>query len=111
MRLLLRIDNKKTALLLNDARKARHLNQSQLALVTKLNQSQVCRILTGKFKRRSRGLNALCNYLDVKPVTRNGIKSLSKYPELATCLSEVLDGSRKRERAIVRLVKSACTLA
>ena len=111
MRTFLRIDNTKTALLLNQARKSRGLNQSQLAHKIKLNQAQVCRILSGKFQRPSKGLYALCAYLNVKPVTRKHIRSLSHYPELATCLSDVLDGSRKRERALVRLVQSARTFA
>jgi transcriptional regulator with XRE-family HTH domain len=107
----LRIDNRKTAHLLEQARKARNLNQSELAKAIDLNQGQVNRILLAKFVRASKGMNALCAYLDVKPVMRKGVKSLAEYPDLATCLSDVLDGTKRRTRAVVSLLKSARKLA
>ena len=110
MREIYRIDKKKTAELLDRARKAKGLTQSKLANEIKVSQEQISRILKGKIKRPAKGLDALCAYLGVKIVMRSEIASLSGYPELADCLSDVLDGSRKRERALIRLVKSARTL-
>jgi len=76
-----------------------------------MDQSQVSRLLHGHFERQAKGLNALCRFLKVKPVFRDDAISLSNYPDLADCLSDVLDGSKKRELAVVRLVKTATKLA
>jgi DNA-binding Xre family transcriptional regulator len=106
-----RIDNIKTARLLANAVRANGVQQGVLSNKTGLNQSQISRLLSGKFQRRSKGLNALCAFLKVKPVLNNSAISLSGYPDLAICLDEILDGSRNRERAVVRLLKSARRLA
>jgi len=107
MRQLKRIDNKKTAILLKAAFQTSGVRQAHLSYQTKLHQSQISRLLKGKFQRSSRGLYALCTYLKVEPVFRDGLISLKGYPDLADCLSEVLDGSRKKERAVIELLKSA----
>ena len=106
-----RIHNKKTAERLQKAFRACGLLQAELAENSRINQSQVSRLLNGRFERRTKGLDALCMYLKVKPVFRNDVMSLSGYPHLASCLSEVLDGSKKRELAVVRLLKSATRLS
>jgi transcriptional regulator with XRE-family HTH domain len=107
MRFIYRIDNNKTAKRLRDAISKQGVSQAEIAAGTGLNQSQISRLLDGQFQRRTKGLNALCIYLNVSPVMRTGAVSLSPYPELASCLAEVLDGSRKRERAVVLLLRSA----
>jgi transcriptional regulator with XRE-family HTH domain len=111
MRRNYRIDKKKTAELLEQVRRTKGLTQAELSRQTKVSQEQISRILKGTIKRPAKGLDSLCAYLGVKIVMRSEIGSLSEYPELADCLSEVLDGSRRRERALIRLVKSARTLA
>jgi transcriptional regulator with XRE-family HTH domain len=111
MRVLKRIDNKKTALLLREALRKSGASQSSLSKVVGINQSQVSRLLNGRFQRPTNGIHALCIHLKVIPVARKDAVKLQNYPELALCLDEVLDGSRKKERAVIRLLKSAQTLA
>jgi transcriptional regulator with XRE-family HTH domain len=111
MRAPICIDNKKTAFLLREALRKSGATQSFLSSNIGVNQSQVSRLLNGRFERRTKIVNALCIYLKVNPVFRKKAIKLRNYPDLASCLDEVLDGTRKRERAIIRLLKSAQTLA
>ena len=111
MRYMECIDNKKTALLLREALRKSGASQLSLSNIIGINQSQVSRLLSGRFQRPTKSLNALCIHLKVGPVARKGAIKLQNYPELALCLGEVLDGSRKKERAVIRLLKSAQTLA
>jgi transcriptional regulator with XRE-family HTH domain len=110
MRINKRIDNKKTALRLREALRKSGVSQMSLSKVIGINQSQVSRLLNGRFQRAPKSIYALCIYLKVNPVARKDSIKLQKYPDLALCLDEVLDGSRKRERAVIRLLKSAQTL-
>src|SRR4051794_37010651 len=107
MRSTIRIDKIATAKLLQAAFEANGAPQADVAFKLRLNQSQVSKILKGQFERPSRGLNALCEYFNIKPVMKKKAIAVSSYPELAEFLSEVLDGSRRRERAVIRLLKSA----
>jgi transcriptional regulator with XRE-family HTH domain len=111
MRANKRIDNKKTALLLSAAFRKSGMSQSSLSNVIGIKQSQISRLLNGRFQRPSKSIDALCIHLKVTPVARKDAIKLQKYPELALCLEEVLDGSRKKERAVIRILKSAQTLA
>jgi transcriptional regulator with XRE-family HTH domain len=111
MRLNVRIDNLKTARLLQEARRKRGLNQGQLAIESGINQSQVSRILSGKWQRKSDGVDALCKFLKVRVVLSKSALPLSPSSPLAICLTEILDGTRKKERAVIRLLKSAQTLS
>jgi len=111
MRVSKRIDNKKTALLLREAFRRSGASQSSVSKLIRVNQSQISRLLSGHFQRRSKSINALCIFLNVEPVVRNNTIRWQNYPELASYLDEVLDGSRKRERAVIRLLKSAQILA
>ena len=111
MRAIKRIDNKKTALLLSAAFRKSGMSQSSLSNVIGIKQPQISRLLNGRFQRPSKSIDALCIHLKVIPVARKDEIRLQNYPELALCLDEVLDGSRKKERAVIRLLKSAQTLA
>jgi len=111
MRMDIRIDNTKTAQLLREAFRKSGVRQSDLSKVIGINQSQISRLLNGRFQRKSKSIDALCVHFRVSLVTRKNAIKLHNYPELASCLDEVLDGSRKRERAVIRLLKSAQTLA
>jgi predicted XRE-type DNA-binding protein len=110
MRAYKRIDNNKTALLLRKALRKSGASQTSLSKIIGINQSQVSRLLSGRFQRPTKGIHALCIYFKVNPVARKEVIKLHNYPELALCLDEVLDGSRKKERAVIRLLKSAQTL-
>jgi transcriptional regulator with XRE-family HTH domain len=111
MRIIKRIDNKKTAQLFRKALQKNGGSQLSLSRFIGVNQSQISRLLNGHFKRTSKSIDALCIHLNVNPVTRKNVIKLKDYPDLALCLDEVLDGSRKRERAVIRLLKSAQILA
>lgn len=102
-----RIDNKKTALLLSAAFRKSGMSQSSLSNVIGIKQSQISRLLNGRFQRPSKSIDALCIHLKVTPVARKDAIKLQNYPELALCLE--LDGSRKKERAVIRILKSAQT--
>jgi ribosome-binding protein aMBF1 (putative translation factor) len=110
MRSIKIIDNKKTALLLREALRKSGASQSSLSKIIGINQSQVSRLLSGRFQRPTKSVNALCIHFKVNSVARKEAIKLQNYPELALCLGEVLDGSRKKERAVIRLLKSAQTL-
>jgi transcriptional regulator with XRE-family HTH domain len=110
MRVLKRIDNKKTALLLREAFRKSGMNQTSLSRKIGVNQSQISRLLNGHFQRQTKSVYALCAHLKVDPVTQKDVVKLPNYPNLVLCLNEILDGSRKREQAVIRLLKSAQTL-
>jgi len=110
MRAIKRIDNKKTARLLREALRKSGASQSSLSKAIGVNQSQISRLLNGRFQRQTNSIHALCAHLNVNLVVRKNAIKLQNYPDLASCLDEVLDGSRKRERAVIRLLKSAQTL-
>ena len=111
MRAIKCIDNEKTALLLKEAFRKSGASQASLSKIIGINQSQVSRLLSGHFQRSTKSIHALCIHFKVEPVARKEVIKLQNYPELALCLGEVLDGSRKKERAVIRLLKSARTLA
>ena len=111
MRALKRIDNKKTAMLLSEAFRNSGMSQSSLSSIIGIKQPQISRLLKGRFQRPSKSIDALCIHFKVSPVAKKDAIKLKNYPELALCLDEVLDGSRKKERAVIRLLKSAQTLA
>lgn len=73
MRKIKRIDNTKTAILLREAIRAQGMTQGVISSKTGLNQSQISRLLNGQFQRASKGLNALCILLSVKPIAQNAI--------------------------------------
>jgi len=102
-----RIDKAKTSLRLKAAAARQNLKQADIASKTGINQSQVSRLLKGKFQRRSKNLNALCQILNVKVAVAKGEISLSQYPDLSACLSEIMDGTRQKESAVVQLLNSA----
>lgn len=109
MRFVSYIDNKKTSFLLRKAIRTKNIKQHYIANSIGLNQSQISRLLRGQFQRRSKGLNALCTFLCVRPAFHGAPDDsiLTRYPRLVICLSEILDGSKKQEEALIKLIKSA----
>jgi transcriptional regulator with XRE-family HTH domain len=106
-----KLDPRKTAQRLQAAFRRSSYTQAKLARLSGLNQSQISRLLRGNFKRKSRGLYALCKFLNVRLESAFIPASLSRYPKLAECLSSLLDGTELKERAIVKLLESAKLLA
>jgi transcriptional regulator with XRE-family HTH domain len=111
MRVNIRINNIELSKQLKQAVQRKRIKQSDLSSYIGITQPQISRILKGKFRRPSKAIYALCTFLNVEIRQVEGDVSLSKYPELRLCLSEILDGSRQRERAIVRLLRSARKLS
>jgi len=104
------IDKAKLLKLLRGAVNKRTLKQADIARSTGLNQSQVSRLLRGKFERRTEGLNALCTFLEVPIVNHNTDLPFNTRSELAACLAVLLDGTQQKERAVIGLLKSASKL-
>jgi len=111
MRIKKRINNIKLGRALRVAARQNGISQAVLSNKIGINQSQVSRILSGKFSKTSKSVNALCILLKVTKTPTEGVVSLSNYPELSFCLAEFLDGTRRREKAIVRLLRSARSLS
>lgn len=107
----MRIDNARILQSLKEAVRRKKLTQVEISKQIGINQSQVSRLLRGGFRRRSKSLYALCTFLGVSIVSTKASLSLSAYPDLSFCLSEILDGTRRRERAVVRLLRSARSLS
>lgn len=107
MQLKSRIDAKATSALLRKHWQASRRAQTAVAVELKISQSQLSRLLAGRFSRESAGLRRLCAYLDAKCIYKAGAFSLRSYPAMHRCLADLMDGSRRRERAIIRLLRSA----
>ncbi len=86
------------------------MNQLAIANSVGINQSQVSRLLNGDFVRASKSMYALCKTLNVNPVALNNSLSLKEYPQLVMHLSDFLDGSRKRELALIKLIRATRSL-
>lgn len=107
----MRITIKMLSRRLRRAAERRNLTQWEIAKEIGVNQSQVSRLLNGRFQEESPALYALCKHLKVDVASRKGHVSLADFPELSACLNEILDGSRQREKAVVRLLRSARDLS
>lgn len=105
-----RIDNIKTSALLRRKWRESGLTQTALARETKVTQGQLSRVLAGQFQRPGGTITQLCAHFRVKPIYRRESVSLSKYPALARSLAAIMDGTRRREFAVARLLKGARSL-
>ena len=107
----MRIDPKALSRRLMAAAHSKKLTQTQIAKEIGYNQSQVSRLLNGNFQEESDALYALCKLLKISITSSRSQFSLSDFPKLTECLDEILDGSRQREKAVVRLLRSARELS
>jgi transcriptional regulator with XRE-family HTH domain len=82
------------------------ITQAEIAAALSISQSQVSRILGGKFYRKTRSLYALCKFfrVDVRPQSKFSWKNHQK---LKAYLEILLDGTKHQEKAVINLLKSA----
>lgn len=91
---------------IKNSQKLSALTQIAIAAGAEVHQSQVSRILKGKFTRVSRNVMQICKFADI-PFTQE--QSLS--PKLQKALEGVWDGSRGQEAALVKLLGAAAGIA
>jgi hypothetical protein len=106
-----RINSEATRSRLKRKWRASGLTQDALARSLKLSQEQCSRLLRGRFQRESEGLRRLCAFFDVSIAYKTERLSLARYPAMRRCLVDILDGTRTREHALVRLLRSARALS
>lgn len=107
MQIKTRINSKATSALLRKQWQASRRAQTEVAQEIGISQPQLSRLLKGQFTRATENLANLCALFDVKCIYHTQKFSLTRFPLMQRCLTEMLDGTRQRERAIVRLLKSA----
>ena len=79
------------------------ITQQQIAKATGVHQSQVSRILRGQFRSADGNVSKICKYAKVTASGTATKKSAST--ELLEELNQLLDGTTKREQAVIRLLK------
>lgn len=107
MQTKMRIDVAATSARLQAKWKRAGVTQEVAAAQIGMSQEHLGRLLAGNFRRDSENLERLCAFLNVKRIFLKQELSLARYPKMERCLAELMDGSRKRERAVVRLLRSA----
>lgn len=107
MQVKTRINSKATSALLRKRWRASGRAQTEVAQHLNISQPQLSRLLKGQFTRPTENLKNLCALFGVKVIYHTQKLSLTRFPLMQRCLTEMLDGTRQRERAIVRLLKSA----
>lgn len=78
------------------------MSQPEIAIGTGINQSQVSRILAGRFKRRSKNVDKICKYAKIK-VVADKISPINNQA-LMEALSYAWDGSEKHAKAIAKIL-------
>jgi len=84
------------------------ITQPAIALYTGINQSQISRIFNGDFRRLyGKNVRELCKYANIV------IKKNQKSPQdprksnlLMNALGDVWDGSKQKERALAKLIRT-----
>lgn len=102
-----RIDGRRTSARFREKLEVLGWTQEQLAQGVGVGQPQISRLLAGKFSRPSATVQRICEKLDTNCIEVGEGISFDQFPELKQCLAGLLDGTRRREKAIVRLLKSA----
>ena len=110
MQIKMRINRKATRACFRQKWKELNSTQEAVAHKLKMSQEQLSRLLAGKFQRDTDNLKKLCTLLDAKCIYVPKKSSLAHFPAAQQCVIDLMDGSRKRERAVVRLLKSAQAL-
>lgn len=82
--------------------------QEQISFFTGVSQSQVSKILSGRFKTISPNVEKICKYANIQ------IKSKSDMdlpPSLREALMDLWDGSKESERVLIKMLKNMKGLA
>lgn len=82
-----------------------HINQSSAAKACSLNQSQISRLLDGKCKRLSKGLERLCIYASVD-IYKNTRYDPANDASLMGALRIAVGNSASRARQIERVMRA-----
>lgn len=82
--------------------KSKKWNQSRIAMESGIHQSQVCRILSGKFKRCSKSVLILCKYANLSLVQKNTDPRANE--QLMKALSLAWDGTDAHAEMIAKLL-------
>lgn len=91
---------------LKSSQKLAAITQLALAREAKVHQSQVSRILKGKFARVSENVMRICKYADISFIQEQPLS-----PKLQKALEGVWDGSPGQEAALVQLLNAASGIA
>lgn len=85
------------------------ITQADLAAATGASQSQVSRLLQGKFSRPSKLLEEVCLYLERQGggVTNEAVRAND---DLISALSNTWDGSASHAKALALVIRSLSTL-
>jgi predicted XRE-type DNA-binding protein len=94
-------------LALTKSPKLANMTQAEIAGATGIHQSQISRLMSGKFKRISaRNFATLCRYADTRHSVQPPISGVLK-----DTIEAVWDGSKHQEQALVKLLRAAGMLA
>jgi transcriptional regulator with XRE-family HTH domain len=78
-------------------------DQADISAKTGVSQSQVSKILSGRFKTISPNVKKVCEYANIQINVRN---ELALTGELKEAVMDLLDGSRESEMALVKTLKT-----
>jgi transcriptional regulator with XRE-family HTH domain len=78
------------------------MSQPEISIKSGIDQSQVSRILAGKFKRSSKNVEKLCKYAKIK-IVANKISPIDNQT-LMKALSYAWDGSEKHAKSIAKIL-------
>ncbi len=82
--------------------------QAEASKLTHVSQSQISRILAGQFKRRSKNVNKLCKFANIK-FDRHKTDPVQNRI-LMDALTEVWDGTDHHAKAIAKVLKALISL-
>lgn len=82
--------------------------QIEVSKLIDVSQSQISRVLAGKFKRRSKNVNKLCKFANIK-FERHKVDPVQNRI-LIDALMEVWDGTDHHAKAIAKVLKALSSL-
>ncbi|MGZ3857875.1 MAG: helix-turn-helix domain-containing protein [Bacteriovorax sp.] len=82
-------------------------NQDSIAINTGIDQSQISRILNGKFKKaQGRNVEKICKYANISLKNLEMPPDPSKNKVLMTAIEQIWDGSDKHAEAIAEVLRA-----
>lgn len=98
------VDRQRIGSLLREKASSMRLSQAEIAKKTGMSQSQVSRILAGRFNRLSKKVMQICKFLEVQSSVSITTSHLSK--RLSDAVLAAWDGTKAHEDALVRLLSA-----
>lgn len=111
MRHFSRIDAVATGRACREAFRRAKMSQSELANRVGLHQGRISRLLRGQFTELTPKLEQACLILGVSPVYRRRSFDAGEHPEIVAALELLLDGSQRRARNVLKLLRTARSLS